>query len=586
MNMEIAIMENIKITGKPSIDRPWVKYYPQELLDQLKVPACTLQDYLLHAMPGMDQIAMHYYGKDIRWGTVFEQANRIARSLKAVGFGLGDQIPVFLRSVPEFVYLLLAAEKIGASLLCRDNTLQENVDAVNLSGAKVIFAHDFLTQEELEAYLVGSHVEKVVLVNPCQSGSRDAMPDYVQNSLDGLYSDSVAHGPKTMDWNEFLALGDTYTGEVDAPVDPDRALFRAYTSGATGPSKQVIHSAHTMLGVITQLNLYGAGNFRPTWLLTVLPPCLVAVVISMILMPLASNKLLILDPFCDVQDVDLEFMRYRPNFWPSIPMFINILMSNGRVPDDYDMSHLLSSGVGCEALNNKELRRAQKFFDDHNCRFIFAVNYGSSEAGSTVTLPFSGKPAFNGNVGVPMPLTTISIFEHGTDRELSYYEMGEICVTGPGSMLGYDSQESTDKALILHSDGKRWLHMGDVGYMDEDGHLHVCARSKYPRYEGGNLDMANMENLVADAEIEGMKDEFFVIAPDTEHPGYFLPHLYLVLEEGFRIEHIQDRILEALESHMHPVEMVQLPNRPFFHFKTNRIGLTAEILRGCVKCGV
>ena len=45
-----------------------------------------------------------------------------ARALQVLGIKQGDQIPVFLRSVPEFIYLLLAAERIGASLLCRDNT--------------------------------------------------------------------------------------------------------------------------------------------------------------------------------------------------------------------------------------------------------------------------------------------------------------------------------------------------------------------------------------------------------------------------------------------------------------------------------
>lgn len=98
-------------------------------------------------------------------------------------------------------------------------------------------------------------------------------------------------------------------GEVDASIDINRPLFRAYTSGSTGLSKQVIHSAYTMLGIIYQMSFYGASEeFRPTWLLTNLPPCLVAVVVPMMLSPLASNKLLILDPFCDVNDLDLEMM--------------------------------------------------------------------------------------------------------------------------------------------------------------------------------------------------------------------------------------------------------------------------------------
>ena len=83
------------------------------------------------------------------------------------------------------------------------------------------------------------------------------MPDYCKDSLNDLYTDYPAYGPTTISWDEFLELGDAYTGEVDAPRDINRPLFRAYTSGSTGPSKQVIHSACTMLGAIQQMNFYG-----------------------------------------------------------------------------------------------------------------------------------------------------------------------------------------------------------------------------------------------------------------------------------------------------------------------------------------
>lgn len=34
---------------------------------------------------------------------------------------------------------------------------------------------------------------------------------------------------------------------------------------------------------------------------------------------------------------------------------------------------------------------------------------------------------------------------------------------------------------------------------------------------------------------------------------------------------------ESLEDYMQPVDIIALPERPFFHFKTNRIGLTHDI---------
>lgn len=137
-----------KLTGKPSIDRPWMQYYPQEMIENLTVPNSTLYEYLMYNCPGDDVVAIHYYGRDITWKQIKEETDKVARALKAVGFGENDEIPMFLRSVPEFIFLLLGAEKIGASLLCRDNTIEENVAAVKKAGAKIIFAHDFLSQED------------------------------------------------------------------------------------------------------------------------------------------------------------------------------------------------------------------------------------------------------------------------------------------------------------------------------------------------------------------------------------------------------------------------------------------------------
>ena len=33
---------NEKMTGKPSVDRPWMRYYPKALISGLEVPKCTV----------------------------------------------------------------------------------------------------------------------------------------------------------------------------------------------------------------------------------------------------------------------------------------------------------------------------------------------------------------------------------------------------------------------------------------------------------------------------------------------------------------------------------------------------------------
>lgn len=36
--------KNAMLTGKPSIDRPWMKFYP-DVLRGIQVPACTVEQY-------------------------------------------------------------------------------------------------------------------------------------------------------------------------------------------------------------------------------------------------------------------------------------------------------------------------------------------------------------------------------------------------------------------------------------------------------------------------------------------------------------------------------------------------------------
>ncbi len=564
------------LTGKPSIDRPWMKFYPAEF-KLLQIPECTLNTYLEERCVSKDNIAIHYYGTDITWEEFLDKVDVVAKALKALGFGVNDQIPVFLRSVPEFLMLLLAAEKIGARIVCRDNLPHENAEAVKNTGSSVVIAHDFISQDDVTA-IEGAGAERFVLLSPYQSADVRQLPDYIDNEIKALYTSETQFSAEVMDWNEFLALGENYKGEYLAPVDIDRPLYSAYTSGSTGTSKQVIHSAHTMIGVIHQMVFYGSSeSFRPTWLVTILPPCLIAIVNSMLLMPLASNKLLVLDPFCNVNDIDLEMMRYRPNGWPLIPMFIEILMNSKRIPADYDISHLFAVGAGCESFNNGQVRRAQQFLRAHKSETILTVGYGLSEAGSNCVFPCPIYPVGNCNIGIPMPMNITSIFEPGTTKELGYLEFGEICISSPGIMLGYDNPEKTAEVLKIHEDGSRWLHTGDFGYMDENGVIFAFGRGNTERFRCGYLSEITMENRVVDADVPGLRDAFFVITEDEEHPGYHVPYLYVILEDGYTVADIEDRVLSVLNDFERPVDIIQLPERPFFHFKTNRIGLVNEI---------
>ena len=118
----------------------------------------------------------------------------------------------------------------------------------------MIFVHDFFSKAEIEAYREQTNVNTYVIVPALESSDRAAMPVYLQHSLDALYPDVPARGSDTMMWADFCNMGQRFRGFVPAPVNIDRPLLRAYTSGSTGPSKQVIHSAHSIIGVLTNID--------------------------------------------------------------------------------------------------------------------------------------------------------------------------------------------------------------------------------------------------------------------------------------------------------------------------------------------
>ena len=64
----------------------------------------------------LNDVALIYRGAKIKYGELFENIERYAKSLKKMGIGLDSEIPVCISNSPEIVYIMGAASMIGAKL--------------------------------------------------------------------------------------------------------------------------------------------------------------------------------------------------------------------------------------------------------------------------------------------------------------------------------------------------------------------------------------------------------------------------------------------------------------------------------------
>jgi long-chain acyl-CoA synthetase len=153
---------------------------------------------------------------------------------------------------------------------------------------------------------------------------------------------------------------------------------------------------------------------------------------------------------------DMRFRKETPTFGVKAKHWLADWTVFQEIKDQLGLRHLKRAYTGGAALGPDVFR----FF--HALGVNLKQIYGSTETSGISVVHRDGDIKFQ-TVGTPIPETEIKIDESG-----------EILVASPAVMIGYyKNEEATSETL---EDG--WLHTGDAGYFDDDGHLIVIDRAK------------------------------------------------------------------------------------------------------------
>lgn len=477
------------MTGYPSIDKPWLKYYSEEEIKRTK-PNCTIYQYIYDCnKEHLNDVAIVYLGKKITYKELFDKVEDAAKAFSTQGVKAGDNVALCVPATPETMYTILALNRLGANANMLNPTFNEQqlTDRIKETGATLMVVAN-------ELYF---RVEKVI-PNTC---IKTVVSFPAVNSLGPIVKliKKAKNISGTIPWNKFVANGKQHPTIEDAHYQKDTPAIMVYSSGTTGASKGI---QLTNDGVNTTTFESGYIGFDwkrgdkwfsqvPIWFSTGV--CVAAIV------PLTYGITIMLEPMYNFELFYQHIRKYKPNFMITACSLLDYLMVKQPRCEAYKGFKFLCAGG--EYVAPSAEKKYNEWLKSNENEYGLFKGYGMCECGSSVTI--SCRNNVIGSAGVPTPHIVVAAFDPETDAELTYGQRGEIRVLTETRMLGYyKNPAATDEYFWTDAKGNIWCCTGDMGYVSEDGSLFVDGRisDSYKNKQGETIYLFDIERAILDVE--------------------------------------------------------------------------------------
>lgn len=441
-----------------------------------------------------------------------EHVRRAAWALARAGIGPGDHVAILSDNRPEWLFVDLGAEALGACSvgIYQTDSAPDIAYILNDCGARVIFCAD---QEQVDKVVACApetpKVERVVVFDP--RGTRridDARLVAWRTFVDGA-------GAPEPGW---------YEGQLRAR-DPDDPAMIVYTSGTTGQPKGAMLSSRNVLEgsdeTCRELGITAADS-----LLSYLPLCHVAEKIFTLFLPLTAGCTVCFGEAIETVQADLREVSPTiflgvPRIWEKMHAGVTLKMKDAswlkrRLYETFvrrgfpiaerrrEGKTTLADRIVARIGDLLVFRPLQDRLGLRRCRipisgaapispellaWLHAIGipvlegYGQTEGAGTSHLNRPGAIKL-GTVGRALPQVECMI-----DVD------GEILIRGPNVFRGYINQPQATRETI---DPDGWLHTGDVGVVDDEGFLTITGRKKEIIITSGgkNLSPEHIENAL------------------------------------------------------------------------------------------
>lgn len=514
-------MPEQNLTGYPSIDKPWLKYYSEKAINA-PLPKCTIYEYLWeNNKDHLDDVALNYFGNKITYGKLFESIEKAAKGFMSIGIKPGDIVPIICIATPEIIFSFYALNRIGAvsnwlDLRMPTEKLLNEIKTCNSPICLLFEKADPLLCSKIS--LLGIKCIYISISDSLQFPKNLFYKTKKINTLENMI----------ISWNEFLENANTSIIACDGQGKDSLAILE-HTGGTTGTSKAVMLTNQNVNSVVEQYRMGSTPLSRQDRWLSIGFPFIAYSLICSIHLPLSLGITGVLCFDIDVKKIKKIVQKHRCNHMSNTPTTWEQLASDSKKTN---YSFLKNPVVGADTLHTSKEIEINAFLKHHGAKCEIVKGYGMTEVSSAVSVC---APPYNktGSVGIPFLHTVISAFDPDTGDELPYNKQGEICICGPSVMLGYyNCQAETDSVLKCHNDGNIWMHSGNLGHVDADGFIFIDGRIKRMIIDrnGFKIFAPQIEQVLSECSCV---DKCCVVGmPDINYEGRQIAIAFVVVKQG------------------------------------------------------
>lgn len=418
--------------------------------------------------------------------------DRMAGALHAIGVGKGTHVAVMLPNIPDFPITWLALARLGAVMV-----------PVNIN----------YTGRELHYVLTDSEARFLMIHATC-AGAYSALGDKAPLQRDNVivYGESASIG---RDLSGVLETAPKLPQGLPEPELDDLVNIQ-YTSGTTGFPKGCMLTHRYWLTLSLVAAMRGGGEEDAKNLLVAQPYFYMDPQwLTLMAMRLGGQV------FAARRASATRFMDWVRKYDIHYCLFPEIVYQ--QPPSEFDARNSLKR-VSIFGFNKEQHAELERRFG-----MIARESFGMTEVGSALFTPREAAHMVgSGTCGIASPFREVKIID-ADGEELPDGQVGELCIRGPGIMLGYYRKPEANTSSFTGD----WFRTGDLFWRDKDGFHYIVGRLKdMIRRSGENIAAREVEAVLT--EIPGVLEAAAVGVKDPVRGEEV--KAYLVLKPGVKSE--------------------------------------------------